>query len=207
MPAEHPSRHRLFAAARKLFAEAGYENTSTSSIAREAGTSESQLIKHFGGKAGLLDSIFVDGWAALRPWFDERLQQAGSPAERLRMIPRLMIEALGNDPELRLLLLLEGRRIRKEGGQAQLMDGFRGLAELLDRTLAEMAERGQLREGFSPEAARAALLGLTEGAMRDQLLAERAGRPATITVEHIGTLTDLLVDLIQVGTLSGAGRP
>src|SRR5947209_4159533 len=108
MPAEHPSRHRLFAAARKLFADAGYENTSTSSIAREAGTSESQLIKHFGGKAGLLDSIFSDGWAALKPWFDERLQQANSPAERLRMIPRLMNESLGNDPELRLLLLLEG---------------------------------------------------------------------------------------------------
>jgi AcrR family transcriptional regulator len=205
MPTEHPSRHRLFSSARKLFAEYGYENTSTSSIAREAGTSESQLIKHFGGKAGLLESIFVDGWSALRPWFDERLQPITSPVERLRTIPRLMAEALRNDPELRLLLLLEGRRIRKEGGQAHLMDGFRGVVELIDRTIAEVVARGEILEGVSPESIRAALLGLTEGAMRDQLLAERAGRPAAITMEQIGTLGDALVDSIRIHTHTGAG--
>jgi AcrR family transcriptional regulator len=206
MPTEHPSRQRLFSAARKLFAEFGYENTSTSSIAREAGTSESQLIKHFGGKAGLLEAIFVDGWAALRPWFDERLQSTASPVERLRMIPRLMVESLRNDPELRLLLLLEGRRIRKEGGQAHLMDGFRGVVELIDRTLSEMASRGELREGVRQEAVRAALLGLTEGAMRDQLLAERAGNKDAITVDSIGSLSDALVNSVRHQALTSTGH-
>ena len=48
----------------------GYENTSTVAIAREAGTSESQLMKHFGSKQGLLVAIFDRGWASM----SERIQ-------------------------------------------------------------------------------------------------------------------------------------
>jgi AcrR family transcriptional regulator len=193
---EQLSRNRLFTAGRKLFAGSGYESTSTSSIAREAGTSESQLIKHFGGKAGLLNAIFTDAWMALKPQFESVLRPIESPSDRLRMIPRLLMDALGKDPDLRVLLLLEGRRIRKEGMQSNLMDGFRGLVEQIDQTLSEMSEKGQLRELVSPGAVRAAILGITEGAMRDQLLAERAGRTPGFTAENIGTLTDALVNAV-----------
>src|SRR5579871_5206242 len=105
---ETPSRTRLLLSARKLFAENGYEGTSTASIARMAGTSESQLIKHFGGKASLLDAIFVDGWNTLTNWLQQQLPSSMPPVERLRAIPRLMFEGLQRDPELRQLLLLEG---------------------------------------------------------------------------------------------------
>jgi AcrR family transcriptional regulator len=193
---EIPSRTRLLLAARKLFAENGYESTSTASIARMAGTSESQLIKHFGGKAGLLDAIFVDGWTTLTAWLQEQLASTTSPVERLRAIPRLMFEVLERDPELRQLLLLEGRRIRKEGRLATLTDGFLGFVTLVDRTLDEMREAGQLRQDLNAQAIRSALIGLTEGALRDHLLAERAGQPTEFTPENIGTLVDALVDSI-----------
>ena len=75
-----PSRTRLLLSARKLFAENGYESTSTASIARMAGTSESQLIKHFGGKAGLLDSIFVEGWTTLTANLQKSLAGTPSPS-------------------------------------------------------------------------------------------------------------------------------
>ena len=52
------SRARLLAAGKSLFARLGYEFTSTATIARDAGTSESQLIRYFGSKAGLLETIF-----------------------------------------------------------------------------------------------------------------------------------------------------
>ncbi|MGZ4834111.1 MAG: TetR/AcrR family transcriptional regulator, partial [Terriglobales bacterium] len=48
------SRERILHAAKQLFSSRGYENTSTVAIARLAGTSESQLMKHFGSKEGLL---------------------------------------------------------------------------------------------------------------------------------------------------------
>ena len=59
---EKSSRNRILVTAKTLFASLGYDNTSTAVIARNAGTSESQLMKHFGGKAGLLETIFSEGW-------------------------------------------------------------------------------------------------------------------------------------------------
>ena len=44
------SHDRILAAAKRLFASQGYEATSTMAIARLAGTSESQMMKHFGSK-------------------------------------------------------------------------------------------------------------------------------------------------------------
>ena len=201
---EVPSRTRLLLSARKLFAENGYESTSTASIARMAGTSESQLIKHFGGKASLLDAIFVDGWNTLTTWLQQQLPSTISPTERLRMIPRLMFEALQRDPELRQLLLLEGRRIRKEGRLATLTDGFMGFVKLVDSTLADMRNAGELRSDLNPQAIRSALIGLTEGALRDQLLSERAGTPKEFTPENIGSLVDALVASISALPASAA---
>lgn len=199
-----PSRTRLLLSARKLFAENGYEGTSTASIARMAGTSESQLIKHFGGKASLLDAIFVDGWNTLTNWLQQQLPATTPPVERLRMIPRLMFEALKRDPELRQLLLLEGRRIRKEGRIATLTDGFLGFVKLVDATIADMKNAGQLRDDLNPQAIRSALIGLTEGALRDQLLAERSGSPQDFTPENISMLVDALVDSVSVTPAAAA---
>jgi AcrR family transcriptional regulator len=198
-----PSRERLLQSGRKLFAENGYESTSTASIARLAGTSESQLIKHFGGKAGLLEEIFTSGWVSLGGWLREHLPETLSAPERLKAIPRLLFEALARDAEMRELLLLEGRRIRKEGRVSTFTDGFKGLSEIVDQTLEEMRAAGQLRAELNVRAIRAALIGLTEGALRDQLLAERAGHPAEFTAANVGDLTDALVGLISSDTLSG----
>lgn len=191
-----PSRERLLLSGRKLFSENGYESTSTASIARLAGTSESQLIKHFGGKAGLLDQIFASGWSTLSAWFRERLPETMPAPDRLKAIPRLMFEALEQDPELRELLLMEGRRIRKEGKNSVLTDGFLGFSQLIDGTLGEMSAAGQIRPDMNVHAIAAALIGLTEGALRDQLLTERAGGSEEFTAANVGALTDALIGLI-----------
>ena len=193
-----PSRTRLLLSARKLFAANGYEATSTASIARMAGTSESQLIKHFGGKAGLLDSIFVDGWNTLTGHLQQRLPQEINAKERLRQLPRVMFDLLKADPELRQLLLLEGRRIRKEGRLMTLTDGFLGFVRVVDATLDEMAKNGQLRSDLHQQAIRSALIGLTEGALRDQVLAERSGNESSYTSEHVGALIDALIATVTV---------
>src|SRR5271167_3346240 len=59
------SHDRILTAAKRLFALSGYENTSTVAIARQAGTSESQLMKHFGSKQGLLFAILEQGWSTV----------------------------------------------------------------------------------------------------------------------------------------------
>jgi AcrR family transcriptional regulator len=61
-PAE--KRERLLASARQLFAEQGFEDTSTQQIAKAAGVSEGILFHHFGSKRGLLERIAEDFVAA-----------------------------------------------------------------------------------------------------------------------------------------------
>ena len=70
------SRSRLLMAGKTLFAKNGYEQTSTAAIARESGSSESQLIRYFGGKAGLLEAIFNESWTTLNQYVQEHIEQA-----------------------------------------------------------------------------------------------------------------------------------
>ena len=175
---ELSSRDRILQAGRKLFSEDGYENTTTSAIARRAGTSESQLIKHFGSKEGLLEGIFDHAWKRMAEGVQHVQEGAAPPFERLRALTELMIAALESDKQLRTLMLLEGRRIRKHGHMVMVTRGFQQVLAVVDGILREMGEQGLLRQDLHPEAVRSALIGAFEGLLRDQLLAERAGYPA-----------------------------
>ena len=122
--AELSSHDRILQAGRDLFAEDGYENTTTSAIARRAGTSESQLIKHFGSKEGLLEGIFDRAWQRMAQGVQHVQEGDAPPLERLRALTELMIASLERDKELRTLMLLEGRRIRKHGHMVLMTRGF-----------------------------------------------------------------------------------
>jgi AcrR family transcriptional regulator len=179
-----PVRDRMLQVAKQLFAERGYENTSTVAIARAAGSSESQLMKHFGSKEGLLEAVFDQGWSILT----ERLGDLDSLREGRQKIEQLvgaMLVALEADPVLKELLLLEGRRIRKEGHMILMTRGFLQIVGSLDRILSEMRSSGELRAGLNPQAVRSALIGLVEGLLRDQVLAKRTGYPATYGLEEV----------------------
>lgn len=177
-PAELSSHDRILHAARRLFATDGYENATTSAIARTAGTSESQLIKHFGSKEGLLEAIFDQAWQRIGAGLGQVLERYASPREKLQALTELMISALEKDKELRTLMLLEGRRIRRHGHMVLLTRGFLQLLGAVDALLRELQEAGELRQDLNIEAVRSALVGSFEGLLRDQLLAERADFPA-----------------------------
>lgn len=173
-PPELSSHDRILLSARTLFASHGYESTTTSQIARTAGTSESQLIKHFGSKEGLLEAIFEKAWQRLVPAVGPLLEASRTPFDKLTSVVDLMFQALESDQEMRTLLLLEGRRIRRHGHMVVLTRGFTQMVTLIDTILGEMSAAGQLREDLHPEAVRSALIGAFEGLLRDRLLADRA---------------------------------
>ena len=179
-----PARERMLHVAKQLFAERGYENTSTVAIARAAGSSESQLMKHFGSKEGLLEAVFDQGWSILT----ERLGDLDSLRDGRQKIEQLvgaMLVALEADPVLKDLLLLEGRRIRKEGHMILMTRGFLQIVGTLDRILNEMRTQGELGPGLNPQAVRSALIGSVEGMLRDQVLAKRTGYPAAYSLEEV----------------------
>jgi AcrR family transcriptional regulator len=179
------THQRILRVSKSLFANRGYEHTSTSAIARQAGTSESQLMKHFGNKAGLLEAIFIEGWTQITNDARAAVQDVTSPLLKLQTISGCVLRSLERDPELKLLLLLEGRRIRKEGQMVALTEGFLGFVQLVDGVLYEMRDSNILRPELSPQAVRSALMGMLEGMLRDRFLADRLGFPADFNLQQL----------------------
>ena len=203
-PAENPaarlsSHDRILGSAKQLFATSGYENTSTAAIARRAGTSESQLMKHFGNKEGLLEAIFDDAWKRINAVARDARATKRTPAEKLQTLVGLMLESFERDPDLKLLMLLEGRRIRKEGHMVMLTGGFREFVDTVDSILRDMRGAGQLRPDLPVDGVRSALMGVFEGLLRDQLLARRLGFPARYTGKDMRA--------IFAAVLGGLGPP
>jgi len=174
---------RLLEAAKRLFATKGYEKTSTNAIARLAGTSESQLIKHFGSKDGLLGAIFDQGWGRIRRGIPD-LSVYPTASERLNKLLEAVLLGLDRDEDLKELMMLEGRRVRREGGIV-LTPGYLDLVKTVDAILGEMQNEGQLRADVNIEAVRSALMGSVEGLLRDQVLSRRSGYPATYSNEAV----------------------
>ena len=54
-------KDKILAAALELFANEGYNATSTSKIAKQAGVSEGLIFRHFENKKGLLDALVDEG--------------------------------------------------------------------------------------------------------------------------------------------------
>src|SRR6266849_5389308 len=105
---EKTSRDRLLSAGKTLFGRLGYEQTSTATIAREAGTSESQLVRYFGGKSGLLEAIFNEAWGGLNDAVRERIAGAEHSRDAVVAVLGLVIETFGRDHDVASIFLFEG---------------------------------------------------------------------------------------------------
>ncbi len=170
-----PSRERIREAAKALFAERGYESTSTIAICRLAGTSESQLIKHFETKQGVLEAVFQHAWEQVNPAIRLATESIASPR------------------------LLEGRRIRDDGKQVVLVPGLLEFVKIVDGILQELNDQGEL--AVHPQALRSALMGAMEGLLRDKILARSIGYPATFSDADVRSLCFTFLN----ASLSGKG--
>lgn len=197
------SRDRILHAGKHLFATRGYENTSTIAIARAAGTSESQLMKHFGSKDGLLEAIFEHGWQQMAAHLEAVRQMTGA-MEKLTALLFGTMEALDRDPEMKELMLLESRRIRKQGNQVLLTAGFIEFMKLVDSILKDMRRDGQLRPELNPAALRSAIIGLTEGMMRDELLSQRMGYTSPFNSQDMRAVMTVLMPAMVANQAPGA---
>ena len=186
------SHDRILMAAKRLFAHNGYENTSTVAIAREAGTSESQLMKHFGSKRGLLAVILDRGWGDIAKRV-QLLPNGDSPIDRLFGALETIIIELEGDSDLKNLLLLETRRVRKDNRDVFVSQGFQQFAATLSSILGEMRDQGQFSRDLNLEAVRAAFIGMTEGLLRDQILAQRSEFQANYSLEDLKKVLGMLV--------------
>ena len=179
------SRSRLLNAGKTLFARSGYEQTSTAAIAREAGSSESQLIRYFGGKAGLLEAIFNESWAALAAAVEQRTADAPNGREAILRLLGLMIQAFSKDHDIAFLFLFEGRRMRGGSHEVLLSKGFIKFLEVVMAQIERGRNDGSFRTDIAPHVLSSAMLGCAEGMIRDRVLAERNHQPNALSDEDI----------------------
>lgn len=175
---EKTSRDRLLSAGKTLFGRLGYEQTSTAAIAREAGTSESQLVRYFGGKSGLLEAIFNQAWEGLNDEIRRHLAESEHGREAILRILGLVLEAFGRDHEMAFLFMFEGRRVR--GNDVALSKGFLKFYELLRELIRRGQSDGSFRDDISADVLASALLGAGEGMMRDRMIGQRVGSSVVV---------------------------
>ncbi len=162
-------------------------------IARLAGTSESQMMKHFGSKEGLLEAILDEGWKSMSAALTE-IAAMPPGAKKLMAMLEVVLITLGDDPDLKELFLLEGRRVRREGRMVVLSPGYLKFVGMVDEVLHQMKAAGMLKPELNPEAIRSAIMGITEGMMRDQVLSHRREFPANYVDDDFRRIFELALN-------------
>lgn len=188
------SRLRLLIAAKRLFAQNGYEATSTASIARSAQTSESQLVRYFGGKAGLLEAIFDASWEAINPAIQERVIGATTGREAILTVLQLLMESFHDDHDLAIIFLFEGRRIRGSAHEIFISEGFVKFRKLVLTLIGRAKTEGSIRSELDDNALSTGLIGAAEGMIRDRLVAERLGQEIPYTREQVAGVMNAFID-------------
>jgi AcrR family transcriptional regulator len=194
-PAIASSRDRLREAAKALFAERGFEATTTAAICRLAGTSQSQLIKHFTDKQGILEAVFEHTWEQINPALRLATESIALPWDKLKILTDMILGFLEKDHAIRTLFLLEGRRIRGDGHMIVLVPGFIEFIRTVDGILKELAVRGEMKPDLHPQAFRSTLMGAVEGMLRDHMLARTSRLPASFTEADIRVMVSTLLSL------------
>ncbi len=204
IPRQPSSRERILSAALSLIARQGYAHTSTAQVARMAGTSESQLIKHFESKEGLLEALFEIAWKDLNGRAGQLAPSDPDPVRRLRAIVGLMLSRMAGNDEVRRLLLFEGRRIRSRG--AAVSEGFLRFVDVIDTLVLDVKRSGHLRVPVAPTAIRSLLIGACEGMLRDRQLAEEADFPAAYSRKDIERAMEALISAFFIDSPSTSSR-
>lgn len=200
------ARARLLAAGKRLFARIGYEQTSTSRLAKEAGSSESQLVRYFGGKSGLLEAIFNAEWKPLNDAMVRLVADAPDSRTAIAGTLTAVLAAFRRDPELAAVLLLEGRRIRGDRHEVLLSTGFREFTEIIRRLVRRGQQDGTVAAGLDDAAVASALMGAAEGMIRDLLVARLAGEAAPFSERGIQAVFTTLVKALAPDS-SGVAIP
>lgn len=93
------SREHLVNVSMKLFATKGYQNTSISMIAQEAGVAKGALYHYFKSKEELLVSVIQKGLADIEKLFTDAALETSTPREQLRALVHRTFQSMQEDKE------------------------------------------------------------------------------------------------------------
>lgn len=93
------SKEHLMEVSMKLFATKGYQNTSISQIAKEAGVAKGALYHYFESKEVLLISVIKKGIQNIEHFFSETAKIDDDPKEQLKLLLKKTFESVQSNKE------------------------------------------------------------------------------------------------------------
>ncbi len=162
--AKQERRRQIIAAAKTVFAEAGYHGASINAIIERAQIARGTFYLYFESKAAVFDSILDQALADLRGRIRRiEVDDPAAPAPQVQLREQVVatLEYIVSDRPLALLLLSAGHTPDAEATE-RLDQFFAEVRDLLRRALETGMELGLVRK-CHPELVAAAMLGMIRG--------------------------------------------
>lgn len=99
------TQHAILQAARRLFAQHGYDGASVRAITRRAGVNLGAITYHFGSKRALFEAVIAAIAGPARERILGAAQTAGTPLERIEAMVRAFFDHLYENPDLPHLMV------------------------------------------------------------------------------------------------------
>jgi len=102
---EEQTRTKILRAAQRLFAQQGYEGTTTRDLAQAAGVAEGTLFRHFANKKAILIEVATQGWVDLLTDLLTELSEMGSYKAVAQVMHRRMLHMRENADMMRVCFM------------------------------------------------------------------------------------------------------
>lgn len=155
---------KILPAARHLFAENGYAQTTFKDVGKAVGVSHAALYAYFPSKAKLYLATTEHAQSVLQPLYLDAIDQSDSFKERMAQILLASARAHDEDSSITGLLAAIPIEIRRHPEVAQLLLGQQNSTfELLTSVFEEAQKNGEIRSRASPEDLVIAIMGAGVG--------------------------------------------
>jgi AcrR family transcriptional regulator len=186
-------RHRLLAAAARVFAERGYANSRLEDIAREAGFTKGAIYSNFGSKQELFGSILRERADVERTAVMNEFHAQGGPATLSHRAARIVAQRITEDSEKGQLGLEFAALAAHDSKTKEVVTPLRReQREAAARSIAEIAEAGDITLAVSPELAGLILHCLSNGLSMEHIVDPQAVDQDTVERAISAVITGLL---------------
>jgi len=190
---------RILAAAKDLFAEAGFDSVSMNAIAERAGVCKANVFHHFKSKNALYLEVLKTACSESRPQIDQLGSGSGTLVERLRDFSQSHLANILRDEKLSRLvqrdLLENGPERGKEFAEQVFGQNFASLVEIL-RT---GQKKGELRKGIDPAMLATVLIGADVFFFQSREVLRHF--PDVSFTDAPGSYSTMLIDILLHGIL------
>ena len=189
------NRLEVLAAAARVIAQRGVDQTRFADVSAEAGVPISTLQYYFGSREDMIIAAFDHAWRSEREELARESERASDPWDRIRGLVTAGTGAFGADDDHRGQLWLEGVRlgIRDPETRTEVLADYESWRHLLAEAIRDGVRAGVFASALSPEEAAVVALAMIDGtglplALGDPRLAAPQSAPADLVLRALAVL-------------------